>query len=274
MNIVKIPKKLRDVSETLRSGQIESGLEQLEQLTGFEPQKAIIRAEIGYFRGDCETAMTNDENGLPYDGQWYSGNVLSEHFFAYSNTALISGNVSRAQAFYKGFLSGKEKSNLPEHSIKMYRHQVKNHLDKLKGEKNLAIDKKQLRVVKHGKQADEFAAQLKAYRPKLTFDSREGAEYLLHFTFEEGTTDESLPYYEKFADQIASGDHHIHAGRLYQLIGQTEKAKAAIMRFVKNWHPVEYIQIAPMILFSYEDLQPLLTIEFKQEILQTPKGKY
>lgn len=28
-----------------------------------------------------------------------------------------------------------------------------------------------------------------------------------------------------------------------------------------------YIQVTPMILFSYEDLYPLLTKEFKQEIL-------
>lgn len=45
------------------------------------------------------------------------------------------------------------------------------------------------------------------------------------------------------------------------------------MAFVDNWYPVEYIQITPMILFSYEDLYPLLTKEFKQEILQAPKAK-
>jgi len=274
MNIVKIPKKLRAISETLRSGQIEMGLEQLEQIIDFEPQKSIIRAEINYFRSNCETAMTNDENGLPFDEQWYAGNVLLEHFFAYSNTAIISDNVSRAENFYRNFLTEKEKLNLPEHRIKVYRHQVKNHLAKLKGEKDLIIDKKKLQIVKDGKSTDEFIAQLKEYRPKLTFESLKGAEYLLNFMFEEGNTDESLDYYEKFADQIASEDSHINAGRLYQLRGQTDKAKASIIRFVNNWHPVEYIQVTPMILFSYEDLHQLLTKEFKQEILHTPKGKY
>ncbi len=273
MEIVKIPKKLRDISETLRSGQIEMGLEQLEKIKDFVPQKAIIKAEINYFNSNSEIAMTNDENGLPFDEQWYAGNILFEHFFAYSNTAIISDNISRAETFYKNFLVEKEKLNLPEHRINLYRYQVKNHLAKLKGEKNLSIDKKPLQFVNDGKSTDEFVAQLKEYRPKLTLDSLKGAEYLLHFMFEKGNSDESLSYYEKFADQIINDDIHINAGRLFQLRGQTDKAKESIIRFVNNWYPVEHIQVTPMILFSYEDLYPLLTKEFKQEILQAPKGK-
>lgn len=273
MEIVKIPKKLRDILDTLRSGQIEIGLEQLEKIKDFEPQKAIVKAEINYFNSYHENAMENDENGLPFDEQWYAGNVLFEHFFAYSNTAIISDNISRAQTFYKNFLTEKEKLNLPEHRINVYRHQVKNHLAKLNGDKDLIINEKQLQIIKDGKSTDEFKEQLKEYRPKLKFDSVDGAEYLLNFMLEKGNTDESLAYYEKFADKIVNDNTHINASRLFHLKGQTDKAKKSLMTFVNNWYPVEHIQITPMILFSYEDLYPLLTKEFKQEILNTPKAK-
>lgn len=273
MDTVKIPKKLRDILDALRSGQIEIGLEQLEKIKDFEPQKAIVKAEINYFSNDYELAMMNDENGLLFDQQWYAGNILFEHFFAYSNTAIISDNISRAETFYKNFLTEKEKLNLPEHRINVYRHQVKNHLAKLNGEKDLIINKKQLQIVKDGKSTDEFKAQLKEYRPKLTFESVEGAEYLLNFMLEKGNIDESLAYYEKFADKIVNDNTHINAARLFHLIGKTDKAKKSLMTFVNNWFPVEHIQITPMILFSYEDLYPLLTKEFKQEILNMPKTK-
>lgn len=273
MDIVKIPKKLRSILDTLRSGQIEIGLEELDKIKEFEPQKAIVNAEINYFSNNYEIALTNDENGLPFDEQWYAGNVLFEHFFAYSNTALLSANISRATNFYKNFLIEKEKLELPEHRINVYRHQVKNHLAKLDGEKDLIIDEKPLQILKDGKSMEEFVAQLKEYRPKLTFDSEQGADYLLNFMFEKGNTDESLAYYERFAEKIVNGNTHINAARLFLLTGQTEKAKKAITTFVNNWYPVEHIQITPMILFSYEDLYPLLTKEFKQEILNMPKAK-
>ena len=273
MEIVKIPKKLRNIFDTLRSGQIETGLEQLDKIEGYEPQKAIVKAEISYFSNDYETAMINDENGLPFDEQWYAGNVLTEHFFAYSNSAIISNNVPRADFFYKKFLSEKENLNLQNHIINFYRHQIKNHLAKLSGEKKLVIDEEQLQTVKNGKSIDEFIIQLKKYRPKLMFDSVEGAEYLLNFMFEKGNTDESLSYYEKFADKILNENTHISASRLFLLTGQINKAQISLINFVNNWYPVEHIQIAPMILFSYEDLYPILTKDFKQEILNTPKAK-
>jgi hypothetical protein len=120
MDIVKIPKKLRDIFDKLRSGQIELGLAQLAEVKDFEPQKNIVLAEINYFGSHNELAMTNDEKALPFDEQWYAGNILSEHFFAYTNTAIVSHNIQRAENFYKTYLAGKEKSNLADHRLNTY----------------------------------------------------------------------------------------------------------------------------------------------------------
>lgn len=272
MEIVKIPKKLRDIFDLLRGGQIETGLEQLSKIKDFEPQKAIAKAEISYFRSNYEDAMTNDENALPFDEQWYAGNILFEHFFAYTNTAINTNNIIRAEKFYSKYLTEKEKLGLPEHRINVYRHQINQHLSKLKGENNLKIDKKHLKIINEGDSRSDFIAQLKEYRPKLIYESSQAAEYLLYFMFEKGNTNESLAYYEKYAEKVTNEDHHINASRLFVLKGENEKAKKAILNYIKNWYPVEHIQITPIRLFQFEDLHPVLTKEFKNEILQTPKA--
>jgi hypothetical protein len=274
MDIVKIPKKIRDILDLLRAGQIEIGIELLEKIKGYEPQKAIVLAEINYFSSEFENAMKNDEIALPNNQQWYAGNILYEHFFAYSNTAIESNNVLRAETFYKKFLKEKEKLDLPKHIIDAYKHQVSQHLEKLKGVKNLIIDPEPLQVIKNGESQSTFIEQLKKYRPKLTYESIEGAEYLLNFMFEEGNTEESLAYFEKYAENLKNENTHINASRLFLATNQIEKAKKTILNYCINcWYPVEYIQITPMRLFEFEELYPILTKEFKKEILLKPKAK-
>lgn len=272
MSIVKIPKKLRNIFDTLRAGEIEEGIRQLAQIKGFEPQKAIALAEINYFKGDYAAAMAQTEEALPFDEQWYAGNVLSEHFFAYTHAAIVSQRVAQAEKFYATFLSQKEQASLPEHRLNTYRHQVSNHLEKLMGKQGLAIDQKALEVITDGKSEADFTEQLKEYRPKLSYNSAKGAAYLLNFMFEKGNTAEALDYYEKYAEEISNEEQHINAARLFLKADQVEKARKAILRYAKGWYPVEYIQVTPMRLWEFDDLHSLLTKELKEEILSTPKA--
>lgn len=270
MEIVKIPKKLRDIFDILRNGEIDLGLELLEKIKGFEAQKAIVYAEINYFKSNYDEALHFDETALPFDEQWYAGNILIEHLFAYSNNAILSNNILRAEKFLKKFLAEKENLGLADHKIKFYRHQVENHLKKLHGEKNLIIDPAPLKLITKGQRKDDFISQLKEYKPKLKYDSIEGAEYLLYFMFEKGNTLEVLDYYNQYASQIKNENHHINAARLYLKSNDAKNAELAILEYCsKAWFPVEYIQIAPMKLFSFEDLLPILTKEFKEKILFT-----
>lgn len=92
--------------------------------------------------------------------------------------------------------------------------------------------------------------------------------------FEEGNTEECLNYYEKYSENLSNENTHINASRLFLATNQTEKAKKAILNYSVNcWYPVEHIQITPMRLFEFEDLYPILTKEFKKEILLNPKAK-
>jgi hypothetical protein len=269
---VNIPKKFKDILDLLRSGQIEIGLEQLEKIDGFEPQKAIVMAEINYFSEKHETAMTYDEYALHFDEQWYAGNILHEHFIAYTYAAMISNNITRAKKFYKKYLTEKEKSGLKEFQMDNYRFMIKRQLRRLDGKK--INGKKTLKVIEEGKPKDTFIEQLKKYRPKFSYESADGAQYLLSFMFETANTKESLAYYEKYARGINYEDTHIDASRLFLAANKIAKAKKALMTFVtKSWCPVEILQITPMRVWEYDELYPLLTKNMKKKILYALKAK-
>jgi tetratricopeptide (TPR) repeat protein len=273
MDVVKIPAKLRKALQTIRGGQVEAGLAQLAAVKGFEPQKASAEAEVAYFQGNFAAAMHLDEQALPFDGQWYAGNVLTEHLFAYSRAALLSGNVAQAQQFLQQFLARKEALNLPDHSLHFYRYQVAQHLQRLAGVHHLPSDPQPLRPIATGAPLETFVPQLRQYRPKLTFDSAAGADYLLHFMFGTAATADVLHYYHAYADELRTESHHLSAARLYAQLGDRAAAEKALLTYAAiAWFPVEHTQVAPMRLWEFAELLPILTTELTTQLLLLPKS--
>jgi hypothetical protein len=274
MDVVKIPAKLRRALQTIRSGQVEAGLAQLATTKGFAPQKASAEAEVAYFQGDFAMAMHLDEQALPFDGQWYASNVLTEHLFAYSRAALQSGNVARAQQFLQQFLATKEALLLPDHSLHFYRYQVAQHLQRLAGAHHLPSDPRPLLPLAAGAPLEAFIPQLHQYRPKLTFDSAAGADYLLHFIFTSGATADALHYYHTHANALRTESHHLSAARLYTQLGDRAAAEKALLTYAAiAWFPVEHTQVAPMRLWEFAELLPLLTPEVTMRLLTLPKAQ-
>lgn len=273
MDVVKIPAKLRKAFQTIREGQVDAGLAQLAVLKGFEPQKASAEAEVAYFRGNFAMAMSLDEQALPFDGQWYASNVLTEHLFAYSRAALLSGNTARAKQFLQQFLAEKEALDLPGHSLNFYRYQVAQNLQRLAGAQFLPIDPEPLPLLATGAPLESFVPKLRQFRPKLTIDSASGADYLLHFMFTDMATAEVLHYYSTYAAELRTEGHHISAARLYTQLGDREAAEKALVTYAAiAWFPVEHTQIAPMRLWEFAELLPILTSELLEQILLLPKA--
>lgn len=273
MSIVKIPKKVQGILAAIRNGQVAKGLEQLDSIKGLAPQKALVRAEINYFRGKYEEALDCDEQALLFDEQWYAGNILTEHLFAYSNAAIISNNTNRASRFLTDYLIEKEKLSLPDHRLNFYRHQVAQHLKRLAGEQNLPIEPRPLSLLTVGEPLEIFATQLREYRPKLAVDSAAGADYLLHFMFQTGATAEALNYYHTYASEIRTESHHLNAARLYAKLNDLTSAQQALLTYAAiAWFPVEHIQVAPMRLWEFNELSSILTQDLREKILALPKS--
>jgi tetratricopeptide (TPR) repeat protein len=272
MDVVKIPAKLRKALHTIRGGQVEAGLAQVAAIKGFEPQKASSEAEVAYFQGNFAAAMHLDEQALPFDGQWYASNVLTEHLFAYSRAALLSGNVARARQFLQQFLAEKEALDLPDHSLHFYRYQVAQHLQRLVGAQHLPSDPQPLPPLATGAPLETLIPQLRQYRPKLTFNSAAGADYLLHFMFGAAATADVLCYYRTYADELRTESHHINAARLYAQLGDRAAAERALLTYAAiAWFPVEHTQVAPMRLWEFAELLPILTTELTTQLLLLPK---
>lgn len=273
MDVVKIPAKLRKALQTIRGGQVEAGLVQLAAIKGFAPQKASAEAEVAYFQGNFAAAMQLDEQALLFDGQWYAGNVLTEHLFAYLRAALLTGNVAQARQFLQQFLAEKEAVDLPAHILQFYRYQVEQHLQRLAGARNLPSDPRPLPPLAVGAPLETFIPQLRQYRPKLTFDSTAGADYLLHFMFGTGATADVLCYYRTYAAELRTESHHLSAARLYAQLSDRAAAENALLTYAAiAWFPVEHTQVAPMRLWEFAELLPILTSELTTQLLLLPKA--
>ncbi len=257
MEVVKMPKKLRDAFDLIRKGRIEDGLAVFPSVGNFEAKKYLALAEIAYFKEEHLTALEYDEKALPIQ-DWYADNVLTEHLCAYAYSAFQAGEQKRALAFAELNIGGKSKKILS------------NYLKELQITKTFNLYDP-LTIIETGKPFDEFIAQLKKYRPKLTFDSSAGADYLLNYMFKESESTAVLDYYEKYAIKLSNTDHHISAAVMHALLNKIPDAQNSIRLFVRHWFPVDDVQALPMRLFEYPQLYPALTKELKLEILTSEK---
>jgi len=277
--VVSIPKKLRDVFELLCKGKIKEGIEQLKAIPGFEAHKAIALAEIAYFQHDFESAMDYDEQALPHHEEWYAGNIVNEHFFAYVRAAIALKCIDRAKRVLTAFLKREQDTKVPANDmdrhkfhVERYQYIIGQHLLKLKGRENLEIYNSPYQVISNGDSMDKFIAQLKKYRPKFLSDSIDGAMYMLNFIYKTGNTTDYVKIYEKFSDKIDDESLHIKASKVYLALKHPEKAKEAIRTLTsKAWFPIEHPQITPMKLWAEDDLQKIMKRDFCKEILYLPK---
>ncbi|MBS0027231.1 hypothetical protein ACTJJ0_12260 [Chitinophaga sp. 22321] len=274
MSIEKLPKKLRVFFDEIRNGVVENCITNLDSIEGFDAQKGIVLAEIFYYQSDYNSAMDYDERSLLHNDKWYAGNILTEHFYAYTYAAIESDQVERAIKFYNFFLEVKEQLDLPEHLVSQYRYLTEQHILKLKGYKKLYIDQPPINLITEGKAKREFEDQLRKYRPKLDPDSIEGIEYILQFMITDCATSDVFECYEKYADKIKIENIHVDIARLYVISGRLELAWKTLIRYAeRSWWPVEHLQVLPMRVFEYGELLPILNNEFKMEILNLPKVK-
>lgn len=254
--VVRIPKKLAAIFDALRRGELQTGLAALDATAGFAAQKAAAHAEAAYFAHDFAQAMQWDEQMLLHGSQWYACNVFDEHLMAYVQAARLSGRQAQARAFITAQLD----------VASPYVAQMLKRLQ-------TPLSGAPAPLRESGRGMSEFVAQLKKHRPKDRPDEAKGADYLLHFVLPEAASGEALAYYASVADLVTVPYHHIHAARLYHALGDSEQARACLLRFATRcFYPVEHSQIMPMALWEHDDLLPLYTPAFLRQILLADKS--
>lgn len=262
--------------DKFRKGKIQIGNAILDNIDGFIPQKNLIKSQVSFFEEEHELAMRYAEKALPHDDQWYAGNVLCEHFFAYTYSAIQTDRVPEAKDFYSNYLKQKLKQDLPQHRVNFYAHQVSQHLKKLEGDKQLAIHtRKPYRIIYDGEPIQSFYDRYRVVHSKSDLKSKDAIGYIFHFMLEYGNTDICLDFYEENWELLIQEDAHLRVAQAYTAKQQIQKAQLTILRFAERfWLPVDNVQIVPMKLFEFEDLLKVMDKELKRTILHADKTRH
>lgn len=263
--------KLNDCFNLFRLGKIDKGIQNMSRIQGHEHFKSLVLAELSYFKHDFKSAIHFDEMALPFDYEWNASNILTEHFHAYTNASIYLQKIDDAKEFYHFFLQIKEKAGLLPHRTKFYQFQIEQHLLKLEKRENLSIDEKQLSIIQGDFDENFLNNRIHEFCPEGDYDNVVGANYILYFMFEKCDTSKTLEYYERYANQLDAETHHITASRLYCKINDFINAKKAIMNYVRVWKPIEWLQVVPMKVWQFKELQTILNPDLCFEILQYPK---
>lgn len=261
--------KFKLAISTLRGGEIEKGLEMLQDVEGLEIIKNVTKAEIAYYRNDLKNAMYLDEHSLSEDSQWYDPSVVIQHLRAYVWAAKQLGSISRAKEFLDYYISVKR----DEYDIvgirpfnKLYNNAM-NRLDNLPTKDNPP----EIKIIEKGKAECEFEFFVSSDVPTSSEQNAPGASIMLNFMWNKAETVKTLEFYESYADYLTLDDHHIWATRNYIKLNDVAKAEAALMRYIKTWSPSEPFSVLPMKIFIYNDIISFLTPEIRERILRTPK---
>jgi len=270
---MELTSKLKSLLIEFRKGEIDSSLIKLESIQGHEIRKYLIKAQINYLKEEHDKAMEFTELALPHNHHWYAGNILTEHFFAYSNTAIKTNQIARAKDFYEKFLKNKLESSLPEHKSNFYTHQITQHIKKLDGQKNLIIDfNKPYQIINEGKSIAEISKEYQKSRKTLNLESIDAKGYIMYFLTNYGNTKECLEYYESNWKSLLLDNTHFKIAQIYTSLNLKDKAIEVILRATtKFWRPVDHLQIVPIKIWTYEDLLPFLDKEMKLTILYANK---
>ena len=133
MSVVKIPKKLKDICESIRNGDRGEALELLAKVDKFDVQKHAIYAELAYFAYELEKGIDHGKIVISNNDQWYAGNVYDEHLAAFVFSSIQIQKQDEAIEFLNGFLESKKSENLLPHQVRRYEISVTNLLRKVKG---------------------------------------------------------------------------------------------------------------------------------------------
>jgi hypothetical protein len=260
------PSTLKKAFLAIRSGDVAGGMKQLDAIEGFEAHKAIARAEIAYMAGDWKKGMDESFSFLPFADICHYINITEEHIQLITIGAYETKTRKETATRLKELLNA-SKNN--KQVFKMLNFSVNAALDILKTDATLTAEYGPKRPEERtgGRTLEDIIQQQEDVKPKITKKPVERAEYLLFFLFEDGNTKDFLKIYEPVADKIDSYETHIQAMREYLAVKKSAGAKKALERYLKEWVPIEHMQVEPVALLLDRTLTGILDMKTRKHIL-------
>ena len=269
-SVVRSPKKLRDICDLQRKQFDRASLPSRSAFPKFPAQVDAVLAQAAVFSADWPAAVDLGRKSVLAREQWYSGNFLDENLAALTFGAIRTGACDDAAQWAREWLAS-ELDDLREHIRGVLTKQVEIQSLAMAG---APTGLREWKAAENPKPLAVFEAMLAANRKRVSADSVEGINYMLHFVATDGDPADFLKLYHRVAEMPQlSDDHHITAARIYKHLGDVAAAKAALLNWRRfGWLPVEATDILPMRLFTFFDLYPILSDQFLVQLRDCPQG--
>lgn len=256
IEVVKPPKKFRDICDLIRDGQAEQGLEKLGAYNALEHQKWAVLAEVAYFGGDFETALDYDKQLCPFWGEWHYANVRGEHVAAMAFAAEQLGRQSEYVSFFEQQAALAEaEADIAAHLKNAKVAVYKNAVQRLQsGVVPYFSEKEAYAPPEQPLSMDELAAEVKRTDKKgKPENSAAFRESMFQKSCRFGAPADMLALYDEVKDNNLSTMWHIYALGAYNFLGDTQKAREVVLRMAAQrlWYVAAPTQVRPMELFAH-----------------------
>ena len=260
MDVVKLPKKFREVCYAITDGHDEM-LETLESFSKYPHQITAVKAEVAYYNMDYENALKYDLDILPFFDEWYYSNVGDEHMAAMSFAAI---KLQREAQVIEAFTLEQERirSEGDTQSRSNYCEIMKSYLQK--GTMPFSDrDEMHYHDPADGKDIEELCQELKTKVKKIDFDSVDGKTKLFHACCSSGTAKEAVKVYEQISNERLSELVYENAIVRYLYLGEREKAIQTMERMAtaRLWSVAAPTQVRPMRFFKLPFMHDFLDNE-------------
>ena len=260
MEVIKLPKKYRDICEEIKNGSYES----LSKLEAFEKkfphQNLAVRAGVEFFDRKYEEAVSHTLLLMPFWDEWYYSNVANEYMMAMCFAAKKIGReaeVIPALHEEQSRLMEAEEEKCLKGSCQRYNY-CKILLNYMQQDILPESRSKNYQLPKVPKTASELIAEGKL-NPEKDFDKMK----LLNLLFMKGSPEDTVDYYERIKELDLGELYYEQACICYGYLGQKEKVLEVIERWAKSklWDVASPTQVRPMSFFMHPFLHEYLENE-------------
>lgn len=278
IQVVSVPKKLRDIAELYRARNFTEADPLLATFKKQPRQKAAIEAQLAFFSCDFDSAIERIMEYYAYLGEWYTGNMWQQTAMLLSYALIRSKSQSIASdctEYLKRLYKSLSAEQLENKNLR-YLTFIPQIIDRAEGKFDLSNKYSPPDTAKSYDELFEgYATYHKKQLAKLNCppeDDTHTVSDMLILIDSSGSTDDFLRLYEMHCKSPELREWtHIKAARMYMYLGKNDRAAEALMDFATlGWHPLQLTDIMPMSMLDGDDLFPLITDEMLKKIYSEP----
>ena len=250
MDIVKLPKKFREVCYKIMYGNDEA-IQLLESFVKYPHQIKAVKAEVAYFNGDWEKGLEYDMEILPYFNEWYYGNVGNEHRAAMVVAALKLGRekelTKRFNEASKLLKEDNDDRPQPIKNISIMKSFLKKKILPYSD-----VEDSYYRAPENPLSLDLIKEEFNALIKKKDVDTSYGRLRLFYLTYQKGFTKDAVKTFEEINDNEKAENAYVDAIKLYHSLGEKDKTIEIIEKLATSrlWHVASATQVRPMEFFN------------------------